>query len=138
MPDTLREVAASVDPPQNGEMGTRTSARAPVAPDPRTLSSVISRPVRTAAALLLVSLLGACTSTDADPRDPSVDAAQETPAPAVERYVALGDSYTAAPLIAGTARTTDLPLRQQLPVPAGREARGRQARRQQLQWRHHR
>ena len=103
MPDTLREVAASVDPPQNGEMGTRTSARAPVAPDPRTLSSVISRPVRTAAALLLVSLLGACTSTEADPRDPSVDAAQETPAPAVERYVALGDSYTAAPLIAGTS-----------------------------------
>ena len=65
---------------------------------------MIARPSRTAAALLLVSLLGACTSTEADPSDTSVDAAQETPAPpAFERYVALGDSYTAAPLIAGTS-----------------------------------
>ena len=32
MPDTLREVAASVDPPENGEMGTRTSAAQGVAP----------------------------------------------------------------------------------------------------------
>ena len=50
---------------------------------------MIARPSRTAAALLLVSLLGACTSTEADPSDTSVDAAQETPAPpAFERYVA--------------------------------------------------
>ena len=101
---------------------------------------MISRPFRTAAALLLVSLLGACTSTEADPPDASVDAAQETPAPAaVERYVALGDSYTAAPLIAGTELERRLlPLRQQLPVAAGRGARRRHARRPQLQRRHHR
>ena len=57
--------------------------------------------------LLLVSLLGACTPTEADPPAASVDTAQDTStAPAVSRYVALGDSYTAAPLIAGTSSTT--------------------------------
>jgi hypothetical protein len=50
----------------------------------------------------LLGLLGACTSTTAEPPDAAVDGAVATPAaPAFERYVALGDSYTAAPLIAG-------------------------------------
>ena len=61
-----------------------------------------SRRSRTAVVLLLAGLLGACSSTTADAPDVIADRPTTAPeGPAFERYVALGDSYTAAPLIAG-------------------------------------
>ncbi|MET1058766.1 MAG: SGNH/GDSL hydrolase family protein [Nocardioides sp.] len=67
---------------------------------------MISHRSRRAVVLLLIGpllgLSGACTSTTAEPPDAAVERGVRTPtAPAFERYVALGDSYTAAPLIAG-------------------------------------
>ena len=51
---------------------------------------------------LLVGLLGACSGTTADPPDAAADrSVAARPEPAYARYVALGDSYTAAPLVAG-------------------------------------
>ncbi len=56
-----------------------------------------------AAALAGALLLGACSSA-AEPADPAADAADLLPGPSYEKYVALGDSFTAAPLVP----TTDL------------------------------
>ncbi len=51
---------------------------------------------------LLSLVLGACTSTTADTSDAALDRSRATRSePAYARYVALGDSYTAGPLLAG-------------------------------------
>ena len=51
---------------------------------------------------MLLGLLGACSSTAVDEPDSPVDRFEVAASqPAYARYVALGDSYTAAPLVAG-------------------------------------
>ncbi len=59
------------------------------------------RSLRTVLAIAAAGLLGACTSTTAGQTDGVVDRAARPEVSIVERYVALGDSYTAAPLVAG-------------------------------------
>ena len=61
-----------------------------------------SLPLRAAAALAAACLLASCSSMAESPDPPEAEAPTAAPwTDSVQRYVALGDSYTAAPMIAG-------------------------------------